>query len=135
MQVDLRLDALQLQKQFPSFPGADECTEVTIQAGQMLYLPAGWFHEVTSYSVGAQDTHVAVNYWFHPPDNLTSTPNASCGRRFPYSSDYWPALWNERITHHGWNDDLRVAERGEPDSRNASRGDAADSARKRRKKF
>lgn len=39
---------------------------VELRAGQMLYLPASWFHEVTST---ADDTaHIAFNYWMHPPD-------------------------------------------------------------------
>jgi hypothetical protein len=67
---------------------------VEIVAGQMLYLPAGWFHEVTSQSSvevtsqggveGSSHTgvpsavatapsegragHMALNYWVHPPD-------------------------------------------------------------------
>ena len=47
----------------------------------MLYLPCGWFHEVTSYG-----EHAALNYWLHPPD----------GAEFerPYSAAaYWEAEW------------------------------------------
>ena len=38
----------------------------------MLYLPTGWWHEVTSLATDERGPaqHVAVNYWFHPPDNL-----------------------------------------------------------------
>ena len=37
----------------------------------MLYLPTGWWHEVTSLATDESGPaqHVAVNYWFHPPDN------------------------------------------------------------------
>jgi hypothetical protein len=47
--------------------------------GDALYLPAGWFHEVTSCSppdlaapaaappVASGPGHMAINYWFHPP--------------------------------------------------------------------
>ncbi|WFD30591.1 hypothetical protein MSPP1_001612 [Malassezia sp. CBS 17886] len=48
-------------------PGA-KCPEpivVDLVPGQMLYLPAGWFHEVTSWG---DDPHMALNYWMHPPD-------------------------------------------------------------------
>jgi Cupin-like domain len=42
--------------------------------GEMLYMPAGWFHEVTSQNRsqrgGDDGGHLALNYWFHPPDNL-----------------------------------------------------------------
>lgn len=131
MQVDLGLNAHLLQRQFPNFPAADERAEVTVHAGQMLYMPAGWFHEVTSYSSAAKETHVAVNYWFHPPDNLAPR---STGKSFPYTCDYWPALWNERLAHHDWGAGLRVAERGYADGHPTSGADAAGGARKRRKK-
>ncbi len=34
-----------------------------LEAGDMLYLPCGWFHDVTSFG-----EHAAVNFWFDPPD-------------------------------------------------------------------
>lgn len=49
-------------------PGKGCCAPLVVElrAGQMLYLPASWFHEVTST---ADDTaHIAFNYWMHPPD-------------------------------------------------------------------
>lgn len=53
---------------------------VEIQQGQMLYLPASWWHEVTSASKQVtegdseerDDVHMAFNYWFYPPDALDS---------------------------------------------------------------
>ena len=36
------------------------CVEVTVRAGEMLYLPAGWWHEVTSFS-GDAGAHMAFN--------------------------------------------------------------------------
>ncbi|KAI4726157.1 Clavaminate synthase-like protein [Aureobasidium sp. EXF-10728] len=41
---------------------------VDLRAGDMLYLPTSWFHEVTSFADGEEDVHMALNYWFHPPD-------------------------------------------------------------------
>lgn len=55
----------------------------------MLYLPAGWFHEVSSFG----SDHMAFNYWLHPPDNLDPGPK---GFEQPYRSDYWPCLWRDR---------------------------------------
>ena len=52
----------------------------------MLYLPAGWFHEVTSY--GQQ--HVALSYWMHPPDNLKPGPD---GFQNPYTGVFWPETY------------------------------------------
>jgi hypothetical protein len=56
------------------FPAFAKCREyiVNLKAGQSLYLPAGWFHNVTSFSSEEKDDniHMAINYWYHPPDEL-----------------------------------------------------------------
>lgn len=70
----------------------------------MLYLPAGWYHEVTSFSSSSDsgsttssggssgsksgNMHMAFNYWVHPPDG------SSFAR--PYTNDFWPQDWEER---------------------------------------
>lgn len=101
-QINLNLPAKELLARFPNFPGVDSALEVEIEAGQSLYVPAGWFHEVTSYSgnsdgdeeKGGQPAfHLALNYWTHPPDVSDSSEK---GFKKPYSSEYWPALWNQR---------------------------------------
>ena len=45
---------------------------VDINPGEMLYLPASWWHEVTSSSPdnAKSNVHMAFNYWFYPPDGL-----------------------------------------------------------------
>lgn len=52
---------------------------VELSAGEMLYLPASWWHEVTSTSGPSSadnsvkdgaDIHMAFNYWFYPPNAL-----------------------------------------------------------------
>ena len=63
------------------------CMQVTIKAGEMLYIPTGWFHEVRSTG-GGIDGHLALNYWFHPPDGLTFEK--------PYTTDFWVNDWNRR---------------------------------------
>ena len=74
---------------FPKFvERSPECVVVVLKAGQSLYLPAGWFHSVTS--MGSDDAdeddgssdgiHMAINYWYHPPDNLDNFEN-------PYQHD------------------------------------------------
>ena len=57
--------------------------EITLAAGEMLYIPCGWFHEVRSLGPPGDGGHLALNYWFHPPD----------GDSFhrPYTSDFWRA--------------------------------------------
>ena len=72
----------------------------------MLYLPAGWFHEVSSFSGGGGGSggsgdcpaHLALNWWFHPPDNLDPGP---AGFRAPYTSPFWPAVWEGRAAALG----------------------------------
>jgi hypothetical protein len=56
----------------------------TLRAGQMLYLPCGWFHEVLSEGE-AQPRHMALNYWFHPPDTTEFDK--------PYAHDFWAQDW------------------------------------------
>lgn len=79
MQIDLALPEAEIKRRFPQFPGVGEALEVTVEAGQALYLPASWFHEVTSFGGADNCMHVAVNYWFHPPDRLTGYDAAECG--------------------------------------------------------
>ncbi|PFH35088.1 TBC domain-containing protein [Besnoitia besnoiti] len=69
--------------------------EVDMQAGDMLYLPAGWFHEVHSFSSLSEDSekdraphadfHMALNFWFHPPLFGAS-----------YEAPYEDAYWEDR---------------------------------------
>lgn len=92
---------------FPAFAKGRECI-VQLSAGQCLYLPASWFHCVSSSGSSADSTqahggseatthnkaakhdvilpsslHMAINYWYHPPDNLTDFALPYCDR------DYW----------------------------------------------
>mmetsp|Transcript_9372 Transcript_9372/g.26765 ORF Transcript_9372/g.26765 Transcript_9372/m.26765 type:complete len:633 (+) Transcript_9372:184-2082(+) len=93
--VDLRKEDRQLQAEFPLFPGKSSAAVAEVQAGEMLYLPAGWFHEVTS--TGGRDSggHLALNFWMHPPDNLDPSLG---GMTAPYCNPLWPALWEKRRT-------------------------------------
>ena len=69
--IDLRGRSLEelTDKENGEFASVNEIV-VHLQAGQTLYLPAGWFHEVSSKSSSESNYHMALNYWFHPPDNL-----------------------------------------------------------------
>ncbi|KAG7361775.1 cupin-like domain containing protein [Nitzschia inconspicua] len=79
---------------FKKFPEYKSCRQIVVElkAGQILYLPAGFFHEVTSYSntndsVQTNDMgncHMALNYWYHPPDALGESDFGS-----PYKDDFW----------------------------------------------
>ncbi|BDA43071.1 probable bifunctional peptidase and (3S)-lysyl hydroxylase Jmjd7 at N-terminal half [Coccomyxa sp. Obi] len=87
--VDLAAGPKEIAARFRDFPGIDAALQVEVQEGEMLYLPAGWFHEVKSFG----RRHMALNYWAHPPDNLDPGP---AGFSKPYKGDYWPSLWAER---------------------------------------
>ena len=75
-----RVEYDKLEK-YPLFKSAT-CIEVTVRAGEALYLPAGWFHDVSSGETSAAAGHCAVNYWFNPP---------------PLGEEWGPrrALWEE----------------------------------------
>ena len=76
-----RVDYERLER-FPLFKDATPM-EFTVRQGQALYLPAGWFHDVSSAESG--EGHVAFNYWFHPP---------------PLGDPTWKAkrqLWEEHL--------------------------------------
>jgi hypothetical protein len=61
----------------------------TLKAGEMLYLPAGFFHEVISFNSDQAAHHMAVNYWYYPPYSEGTFEQ-------PYEDDYWKERW-ERL--------------------------------------
>ncbi|KAJ3354314.1 hypothetical protein HDU83_005469 [Entophlyctis luteolus] len=74
------------------YPTLEKFPKVTfeLKEGEMLYLPASWFHEIRSCpsaSATASGPHVALNYWFHPPNALENPTN-------PYSTDFWADNWS-----------------------------------------
>jgi len=74
---------------FPAFPRHPPL-EVEVQEGEMLYLPAGWFHHVQSKG----GIHMAVNYWFHPPDG---EGGGGEGKDSVYMDGFWERDWQERM--------------------------------------
>lgn len=75
-------------KQFPLLNNAT-AIQAELSEGECLYLPASWFHEVTSYS-NQGEVHTAINYWFHPPSASTlSEPT--------YPDDTWETRYRTRI--------------------------------------
>lgn len=60
---------------------------ITLKANELLYLPCGWFHEVSTMS-GNDHKSIAMNYWFHPPDQLNQFNQ-------PYQHGYWMDQWNK----------------------------------------
>ena len=47
-------------------------------------------------AAGLDGGHLAINYWYHPPDNLDPS---KAGFKQPYSSPYYPSIWANR---RGW---------------------------------
>ncbi|KAA6419505.1 MAG: hypothetical protein FRX49_10603 [Trebouxia sp. A1-2] len=88
--VDLAQAERDIWSQFPLFPAKDRGLECELKAGEMLYMPCGWFHEVRSYGNSKEGGHFALNYWFHPPDNLDTSLK---GMQNPYRTNYWHAHW------------------------------------------
>ena len=102
-------------KNFPLFVKAQETRMMTttVRAGEILFLPTGWFHEVSSSGdTSAEDgdrknqkeggnkddknkKHAALNYWFHPPlfGASFATPYGTQERQDMWESD-WTA-WVE----------------------------------------
>lgn len=91
----------QLLTEFPAFADA-KAAFCELSVGEMLFLPASWFHEVESFG-GAGDGdagnngaanergHLALNYWYHPPDAPENFEK-------PYSSPFWPRDWEMRFS-------------------------------------
>jgi hypothetical protein len=86
--VDTSLSPSQLKDQFPQYlEAAKSAITVTLKEGEMLFIPAGWFHEVKSQG---SEGHMAFNYWFHPPDQLENFEK-------PYVSDFWPSVLASKL--------------------------------------
>ena len=78
---------------------------VEVGPGDLLYLPCGWFHEVSSSSSSPSSPsssssasesicsplHLALNFWFYPPDRARANPQN------PYSRPYWRELFVETV--------------------------------------
>ena len=75
----------------------------TLKAGEMLYLPASFFHEVVSFNSENTTHHMAVNYWYYPPSS------SGCFEQ-PYEDDYWKERW-ERLARAFRNTQRLAVER------------------------
>ena len=78
--IDPTLPKQSIQRLHPDFGTATECI-VDIKAGEALYLPASWFHCVTS-STGPDKLHMAINFWYYPPNQLDNFD-------MPYAENLW----------------------------------------------
>ena len=76
---NMLIDESQLYEKYPKMKST-KAAFCDLNVGEILYLPASWWHQVLSF--GGLEGHLAMNYWFHPPD-------ASNNFEKPYSSDFW----------------------------------------------
>ncbi|WPK27793.1 hypothetical protein PUMCH_005194 [Australozyma saopauloensis] len=80
------------EEHFPGFLSLKKM-EVWLKPGDMLYLPAGWFHEVTSFGDDENAQHVALNWWFVPPVNKGA---------LPYEDEYWAGDFKATLAALEW---------------------------------
>lgn len=101
----------EVSRTFPDF-GTVPLITFELRAGQMLYLPAGWFHEVVSFSdVGdAPSPHLALNYWYYAPSRARMEE--------PYEDDTWARVHASMLAAHA---DTRRRRDGGADSRRGRR--------------
>ncbi|KAK7684585.1 hypothetical protein QCA50_012165 [Cerrena zonata] len=80
---DMDFDNLSLDEIGKRIPGNDlNKLQVWLKPGEQLYLPTGWFHEVSSFAQNELNpTHIAINYWFIPPTEFFF--------HTPYKDTYW----------------------------------------------
>lgn len=71
---------------FPLYPAA-RAISFTLEPGQLLYLPAFWWHHVVSLSVS-----ISVNQWWDPELTHADSPNAVRMLRYEYRRDRWAGL-------------------------------------------
>lgn len=58
---------------FPDFPKA-KFFECIIEAGEILFIPVFWWHQVYSLENLNNDLNISVNFWYKPPISQFFTP-------------------------------------------------------------
>lgn len=108
----------EINKSYPLFEQV-KFLEFELIEGEMLFLPCGWFHEVCSCNLNSKtiglkscttkNGHIALNYWFHPPDNLTYNSVTTIHRIgsksannvdsfcHPYTTEFWKKDFEARL--------------------------------------
>ena len=70
-----------------AYSGLAEPMRVTLNPGDMLYLPAMWYHKV-SQSASDEGICVAVNYWYVPLRITASQHDQTTDNRSRYDMDF-----------------------------------------------
>ena len=92
-----------------SLRGRHLTAELTV--GDLLYLPASWFHEVISYG-GDAGGHLALNLWMAPPRMGSSIDK-------PYEDGFWDGLYCS--LEKAWRRQPQAADQNAPRQDDASR--------------
>lgn len=67
---------------------------VDLVPGDLLYLPASWFHEVHSTAAGGH--HLALNAWFHPPAARKVMPRLEDkNAETLYQDSFWASWYDQ----------------------------------------
>jgi len=82
----------EVQSRFPLFSKAKLYT-FELNAGDCLFLPQGWFHEVESIGDEEGDIHMALNHWFWPAVTGTSRP-------YGKSRSFFEAAYKKLVKKH-----------------------------------
>jgi hypothetical protein len=85
----------EVQSRFPLFSKAKLYT-FELNAGDCLFLPQGWFHEVESIGDEDGDIHMALNHWFWPTVRGER-------RQMPYGKDagaFFEAAYKKLVKKH-----------------------------------
>lgn len=56
-------------------------TEIVLEEGEMVFIPAGWWHHVFSEEVGESGVNIAFNFWYNCPEDFDEGVS---GKEIPY---------------------------------------------------
>jgi len=62
-QIDFNKPEEEIIEKYPRYSQA-RSVECMVEEGEMLFIPSGWWHQVTSYGI-----HIAINVWTTPVDD------------------------------------------------------------------
>lgn len=93
--------------QFPNLNKVT-CYEGTLNPGDLLYIPSGWWHEIKSL-----ETSISVNFWWLKKLFELSTFQATqwiCSTYFYFSNDNFDNIMNMLFDCSSFQDDIEIAE-------------------------
>ena len=90
--IDIDNKKSEVYKRYNKFINAKE-TICEINEGEMIFIPCGWFHQVTSLNNAlTNENHIAISYWCHSPDLLNKE-----SFDYPYNNKYLNYYFNNQL--------------------------------------